>query len=564
MVSVSKNGGGIPVRYSIEASLQFRHLMRRWLEGRYAWERTAKGGKHADEGHANISRAVRDLTGGDDHSLGRKLRRLCYEENDEGQLSRRRVTDETVDHLTTLFAKKDREFPGEVSKALWSDPTRELRRAMTDQDFDWAANASPVELGAMLREPDQPWPLTWGRNLPEIRKEPDAWNVLEEFRSWAEETGHHKLLVEESLKRILGPLAAHSRTGGLMPGWNDLPPGAQLRFIKSGVVREELMLGRKPVHVRAANRWSVGFTPKEIERTISETAAQKRQREENFRAYQLYSGEVEYMPEEAQPDGDVERTPVPPPSPLSTTGEPTRASLAPEHGGVELVEVPAGTFLMGSPDSEEGRFGDESPQHAVDVPMFFLGRYPVTNEEYARFLAAHPNAVEPLEWGNPRFNQARQPVVGLSSYEARLFCQWAGGRLPSEAEWEYAARAATTTRFYHGDDKERFEEHAWSFENSGDVTHPVGEKPPNAFGLHDMLGNVWEWCEDAWHGDYKRAPTDGSVWEGGDDALRVARGGSFGDVRGDLRCALRLGGQPDVRARYAGFRLVVSPSVSDL
>ncbi len=168
-------------------------------------------------------------------------------------------------------------------------------------------------------------------------------------------------------------------------------------------------------------------------------------------------------------------------------------------GGIELVRIQGGAFQMGSPDGEEGRYDSEGPQHSVTVPEFLIGRYPVTNEEYRRFLDAHPKAKEPEEWANRRFNQARQPVVGVSWDEARRFAEWAGCRLPSEAEWEYAARAGTEAPFLDGANEENLARHAWYDKNSDKQSHPVGEKAVNHWGLHDTLGNVWEWVEDDWH-----------------------------------------------------------------
>jgi formylglycine-generating enzyme required for sulfatase activity len=141
----------------------------------------------------------------------------------------------------------------------------------------------------------------------------------------------------------------------------------------------------------------------------------------------------------------------------------------------------------------------ERPQHEVAIRPFLLGRYPVTNEEYARFLEAHPKSPEPKYWADRRYNQARQPVVGVEWKEAKRFCAWAGGRLPTEAEWEYACRAGTTTAFHWGDDEGQAAEFAWYGENSGGATHPEGEKRPNPWGLHDITGNVWEWIADVWH-----------------------------------------------------------------
>ena len=227
-----------------------------------------------------------------------------------------------------------------------------------------------------------------------------------------------------------------------------------------------------------------------------------------------------------------------------------------ERGGYELVFVPGGSFLMGSPEDEDGRSGDESPVHEVTVPDFYMGRYPVTNEEYGRFLAEHPDAEEPAYWGNRDLNQPRQPVVGVSWHEAERYAAWAGLRLPSEAEWEYACRAGTSSRYYTGDSDADLDRAGWYVGNSGGTLHPVGEKEPNAFGLYDMHGNVYEWCQDLWHDDYTDAPTDGSAWESGSGSGRVLRGGGWGFGAANCRSAVRYFDDPGNRYDYVGFRLL--------
>lgn len=223
-------------------------------------------------------------------------------------------------------------------------------------------------------------------------------------------------------------------------------------------------------------------------------------------------------------------------------------------GKVELVYIPGGRFIMGSPKGK-GYEQLEYPQHEVTIQPFYLGRYPVTNEEYARFLKANPGKPEPIVWSSRHFNQARQPVVGVSWRDALAFADWAGGRLPTEAEWEYACRAGTTTAYYWGDSDEGIGEYAWYSANSGRATHPVGEKKPNGFGLYDMAGNVWEWVHDCWHDHYQGAPDDGSAVGVGEEGRRVFRGGSWSNVPGFLRSAYRDGDAPDNRGGTLGFRL---------
>lgn len=205
--------------------------------------------------------------------------------------------------------------------------------------------------------------------------------------------------------------------------------------------------------------------------------------------------------------------------------------LVTQNGGIELVRIPGGRFLMGSPDDDSEAYPNERPQHEVEVRPFYLGRYPVTNEEYARFIQANADMWESAFWADRKFNQARQPVVGVSWHDAQRFTEWVGGRLPTEAEWEYAARAGTITRYWWGDEVGKNNANCGSCGSQWDnkQTSPVGSFQPNLFGLHDVLGNVWEWVQDCWHDNYRDAPTDGSAWgeqQSGDSALRVFRGGS--------------------------------------
>jgi formylglycine-generating enzyme required for sulfatase activity len=230
-----------------------------------------------------------------------------------------------------------------------------------------------------------------------------------------------------------------------------------------------------------------------------------------------------------------------------------------EQGGYELVRIEGAVFQMGSPESEEGRWDAEGPQHTVQVSDFYIGRYPVTNEQYGIFLREKPNAKEPGYWADRRFNQPRQPVVGVSWQEAKNYASWAGLRLPSEAEWEYACRAGTRMRFYSGDLEEDLDRVGWYDKNSNNQIHPVAEKEPNAFGLYDMHGNVWEWVEDDWHDDYEGAPGDGRVWVNEPrGAYRVIRGGSWISIASLCRSAYRSNDSPDYRDSNTGFRLARS------
>ena len=225
-----------------------------------------------------------------------------------------------------------------------------------------------------------------------------------------------------------------------------------------------------------------------------------------------------------------------------------------DRGGYELVRIPGGRFLMGSPESEKGRFEREGPQHEVELDGFYLGRCPVTNEEYGRYLAENPGASEPAEWGNRKLNQPQQPVVGVSWEDAKAYCDWAGLVLPTEAQWEYACRGGTRSRYWSGDSEEDLSRVGWYEGNSGGRLHAVGEKPPNAFGLHDMHGNVWEWCQD-WYGSYEMPVRgDSGLREALGGSYRVSRGGSFAIHARHARSAYRSNDHPGDRWDDLGFR----------
>ncbi len=227
------------------------------------------------------------------------------------------------------------------------------------------------------------------------------------------------------------------------------------------------------------------------------------------------------------------------------------------RGGVELMRIPGGQLLMGSPEDEEGRFRGEGPQHEVELAAFHLARTPVTNAQYREYLQENPGARGPKYWADRRYNQNEQPVVGVSWDEAKAYCEWAGLTLPTEAQWEYACRAGTTTRYSSGDSEEDLARVGWYDRNSERRLHAVAEKPPNAFGLHDMHGNVREWCEDPWVADYDGAvhrPGDGLEVEPVDASSRVIRGGGFGYSARVARSACRFESVPSLRSSVVGFR----------
>jgi sulfatase modifying factor 1 len=181
----------------------------------------------------------------------------------------------------------------------------------------------------------------------------------------------------------------------------------------------------------------------------------------------------------------------------------------------------------------------------------------VTNAQYARVLdAVGSSARKPGYWDDRRFNQPEQPVVGLNWDEATAFCEWVGGRLPTEAEWEYACRAGTTMEYSFGEDPKMLGDYGWFDKNSGGQTQPVGSKKPNPWGLHDMHGNVWEWCAD-WYGEYaKGGVTDPTGPKDASD--RVIRGGGWISDAGGCRSAYRSWIHPSYRGFILGFRVALS------
>ena len=241
---------------------------------------------------------------------------------------------------------------------------------------------------------------------------------------------------------------------------------------------------------------------------------------------------------------------------------------------LEMVSIPRGRFTMGSPDKEDGRSDAEGPLHPVTIQPFFMGKYPITQAQW-RAVADLPQVERELEPNPSRFSDKddspQRPVERITWYDAVEFCarlSQATGReyrLPSEAEWEYACRAGTTTPFHFGEtittDLANYDgDHTYRNGPEGvyrGETTPVGSFPANAFGLHDMHGNVWEWCADHWHEDYTGAPENNTIWSSSSEsALRVLRGGSWLDVPELCRSATRVRNLPDDWFDYIGLRVV--------
>ena len=241
---------------------------------------------------------------------------------------------------------------------------------------------------------------------------------------------------------------------------------------------------------------------------------------------------------------------------------------------IDLVQIPAGEFLMGSPETEEGRDQDEGPQHHVKVPAFLMGRYPVTQQQW-RFVANLDQFERELNPDPAHFKGDKLPVESVSCYEAVEFCERLSRftnrdyRLPTEAEWEYACRAGTITPFHFGETLSAKYTNYVATETYGsgekgeyrEKTTPVDQfGAVNPFGLADMHGNVLEWCQDLWHDSYDDAPTNGSGWiNGGDSEQRVARGGSWSSNPEYCRSAYRRHLSSDGKSLYIGFRLIYVP-----
>jgi sulfatase modifying factor 1 len=267
------------------------------------------------------------------------------------------------------------------------------------------------------------------------------------------------------------------------------------------------------------------------------------------------------------------------------------------RGCPEMVVLYSGRFAMGSPDSEDRRGKDEGPVHSVKITAFAIGKTEITRGQFAEFVKRSGYVTGDkcwtLEkgdyeerkgsWREPGFAQNdSHPVTCVNWNDAQAYANWLSSRtrkkyrLPTEAEWEYAARGDTKTARYWGDNpddacryangadktaQERIDgATSWSAHNCTDgfaYTAPAGRFKPNAFGLYDMLGNVWEWTEDNYHDSYSGAPADGSAWQDG-GRKRVLRGGSWNDAPRNLRAATRYGNKAEIRFSSIGFRVARS------
>jgi formylglycine-generating enzyme required for sulfatase activity len=273
----------------------------------------------------------------------------------------------------------------------------------------------------------------------------------------------------------------------------------------------------------------------------------------------------------------------------------------------EMVPIPAGKFKMGSPDSEADRGDDEGPVHEVEIAPFWMGKYEVTWDEYEIFMFQldiarrkldnrEPNALDKLAdacskptkpYTDMTFGMGKEkfPVICMTQYAMARYCDWISAktgryyRLPTEAEWEYACRAGTTTAYHFGDDPEKLGEYAWYYDNSDDKYHPVGQKKPNPWGLYDMHGNVAEFTLDQYDAEfYKNSPKKNPLNVAKTTEPCVVRGGSWDQDPEELRSADRVESTIDWKqqdpqipqsiwyytdATFVGFRIVRPLEVPD-
>ncbi|BAY41398.1 hypothetical protein NIES2111_57940 (plasmid) [Nostoc sp. NIES-2111] len=233
---------------------------------------------------------------------------------------------------------------------------------------------------------------------------------------------------------------------------------------------------------------------------------------------------------------------------------------------LEMVEIPGGTFMMGSSSDELNSKNDECPQHQVNIQPLFMSKYAITQKQWQQVAAFFPQVTKSLISKPSFFSGVEHPVEQISWYDANEFCARLSKltsrnyRLPSEAEWEYACRAGTITSFYFGEKitnqlANYSRKHISSNRKFNGQTSPVGSFPANAFGLHDMHGQVWEWCIDTWHDTYDDAPTDNIAWVDSNQ-FRVVRGGSWYSDSVMCRSAYRHRCNPKNKYEDIGFRVV--------
>jgi formylglycine-generating enzyme required for sulfatase activity len=235
-------------------------------------------------------------------------------------------------------------------------------------------------------------------------------------------------------------------------------------------------------------------------------------------------------------------------------------------GGLEMVLILGGEFIMGDDTGD----ADEKPAHVVKITHFYMDTREVTQKAYESLMEKNPSKfkgpdlpVEQVDWYHAvLYCNMRSLKENLKAcYDAKtLACDFSanGYRLPTEAEWEYACRAGAKTKYAYGGDASKLQTYAWFKGNAGQKTHPVAQKQPNAWGLYDMHGNVWEWCQDAFEQDYTKHPgTQAAITSTAADASYVYRGGCWRSGPEECRSAVRFAGPGDLRSDVMGFRIAM-------
>ncbi len=227
---------------------------------------------------------------------------------------------------------------------------------------------------------------------------------------------------------------------------------------------------------------------------------------------------------------------------------------------LEMVGITPGEFLMGSPDTDNWAPSSEKPQHRVKIPAFYMGKYPINQEQWQAIMGPNLSQSE---------KEAKSSLLTVSWDDAQKFCQQLSlltgkkYRLPTEAEWEYACRAGTETKSYFRNDANKLKEYAWYSYNANDQTELVEKNKPNGWGIYNMTGNVWEWCEDDWHENYQGAPTDSKAWIDKRDRCsqnnKVLRGGSWFYYPFNWPSAVRVRNYANGKTSLNGFRVACFP-----
>ncbi|WP_372366186.1 SUMF1/EgtB/PvdO family nonheme iron enzyme [Candidatus Uabimicrobium sp. HlEnr_7] len=214
--------------------------------------------------------------------------------------------------------------------------------------------------------------------------------------------------------------------------------------------------------------------------------------------------------------------------------------------GIEFVQIPSGRFAMGSSTKDDMAFDSEKYRREVTIDSFLMSKYAITQDIWKKIMGKNPSS----------FQSDKAPVEQVSWEMSQEFCSNTGLKLPSETQWEYACRANTKDRFYWGEQINS--DYCWYKDNSQERLQEVGQKLPNNFGLHDMLGNLWEWCEDSWTKNYEECPTDGSPYRDSTKNSKVLRGGSFWNSAKRCRCSSRGNEKVNTLSNRIGFRVIFS------